>query len=117
VVWLNAEGKKMSDEEWNSFHRCLEVFISGHLTDINGEIIQDNFFMLCFNAHHEAVDFRLPVIGSDAKWEKIIDTADENGFVSPVEIVGQFDLADRSLAILRLKSFHDLDTSTVMEAL
>jgi glycogen operon protein len=118
VVWLNAEGKKMSDEEWNSFHRCLEVFISGHLTGINGEIIQDNFFMLCFNAHHEAVNFSLPVIGSDTKWERILDTTDENGFVSMTEpVVDQFNLASRSLAILRLKSFNDLDCSSVMKAL
>jgi glycogen operon protein len=88
------------------------------LTGINGEIIQDNFFMLCFNAHHEAVDFRLPAIGSDAKWERILDTADENGFVSGTEpIIDQFTLASRSLAVLRLKSFNDLDCSAVMKAL
>lgn len=118
VVWLNAEGKKMSDDEWNALHRNLEVFISGHLTGINGEIIQDNFFMLCFNAHHEAVDFRLPAIGSDARWERVLDTADENGFVSGTEpIIDQFTLASRSLAVLRLKSFNDLDCSAVMKAL
>jgi glycogen operon protein len=118
VVWLNAEGKKMTDDEWNSLHRCLEVFISGHLTGINGEIIQDDFFMLCFNALHEQVNFRLPVIGSETKWERILDTADENGFVSGTEpIINQFALAGRSLAVLRLKSFNDLDCSAVMAAL
>jgi isoamylase len=118
VVWLNAEGKKMNDDEWNSLHRCLEVFISGHLTGINGEIIQDDFFMLCFNAHHEQVNFCLPAIGSETKWERILDTADENGFVSGTEpIVNQFALAGRSLAVLRLKSFNDLDCSAVMAAL
>jgi len=118
VVWLNAEGKKMNDDEWNSLHRCLEVFISGHLTGINGEIIQDDFFMLCFNAHHEPVNFRLPVIGSETKWERILDTADENGFVSGTEpIINQIALAGRSLAVLRLKSFNDLDCSAVMAAL
>ncbi len=117
VAWLNAEGKKMNDDEWNALHHCLEVFISGHLTGINGEIIQDNFFMLCFNAHHESVNFRLPAIGSETKWERILDTADENGFVSGTEpVINQFALAGRSLSVLRLISFNDLDCSAVMAA-
>jgi pullulanase/glycogen debranching enzyme len=73
--------------------------------------------MLCFNAHHESVNFRLPAIGSETKWERILDTADENGFVSGTEpVINQFALAGRSLSVLRLISFNDLDCSAVMAA-
>jgi isoamylase len=114
VIWLNAEGKHMTDEEWNSFHRCMEVFLSGYLTGINGQVIQDDFFLICFNAHHEPVTFTLPVIGAKSRWERVLDTAEEEGFVPPNEIIQNIKLEGRSLVILRLKTAEDLDRSTVM---
>lgn len=37
----------------NSAGRCQGVFLSGCLTGINGQVIQDDVFLICFNAHHE----------------------------------------------------------------
>ena len=105
----------MTDEEWNSNHRCMEVFLSGHLTGIDGQIIHDDFFLICFNAHHEPVTFTLPEIGAEAKWERLLDTADEDGFLStPSDVPGKFDVEARSLSILRLKAPESLDRSSVM---
>jgi glycogen operon protein len=115
VIWLNAEGKTMTDAEWNSHHRCMEVFLSGHLTGIDGGIIHDDFFLICLNAHHEKVTFALPAIGIDAKWERLLDTADEDGFLPPQSDISQkFEVEGRSLSILRLKAPESLDRASVM---
>jgi hypothetical protein len=112
---VNADGKKMTDAEWNSSHRSLEVFLSGHMKGVNGAIIQDGFFLICLNAHHEPTYFKLPVIGSDAKWELVLDTIREEGFVQEtVPVAEQFQLQGRSLAIVRWKPGQRMDLSKVM---
>jgi len=115
VAWLNGAGKPMTDEEWNSSHKCLEVFLNGYLRGINGEIIQDDFFLICVNAHHEEVSFVLPLIGSQSKWDYILDTTMESGFTSDAgQITDKLTLGGRSLVLLRLNTTEDLDRSAVM---
>jgi glycogen operon protein len=85
VLWFNADGSEMTDEHWNkSFIRCIGVVFVGFAEDIRdyfGQPIKDDTFMLLFNAHHEPVKFLLA--GREGvKWEKIIDTADEAGFLA-----------------------------------
>jgi isoamylase len=115
VIWLNSGGKPMTDEEWNSCHRCMGVFLSGHLKGSDGKIISDDFFLVCFNAHHEPVSFSLPVISAGAKWERLLDTAHEEGFLpTPGDVSEKFDVEARSLSILRLKAPESLDRASVM---
>lgn len=116
VIWLNAEGKKMTDKEWDSCHRCMEVFLSGHLTGIQGEIIHDDFFLICINAHHESVTYHLPALGAQAKWERVLDTAIEEGFLpTKDEVFEKVSIEGRSLTVLRLKEPEKLNRAAVMD--
>jgi glycogen operon protein len=118
VKWLNPTGRKMRDDEWNVDHnRCLGIFLSGYLMGINGKIIEDDFYLLCFNAHHEPVPFVLPA-GVETEWEFVLDTADEKGFVrdrTPPK--GQIILEGRSMMVLRLRPPAALERSTIMDRL
>ena len=53
IMWLNPDGREMSDEEWNnSFARCLGVYLAGEVLeerDERGRTIADN--MLAQAAH------------------------------------------------------------------
>jgi isoamylase len=104
VKWLNCSGRKMTDEEWNgdSTH-ALGIFLSGFLNGMDGERIEDDFFLLCLNAWHEPVDFLLPA-GIPTDWTWVIDTTDEEGFVlerpTPKE---KLTLSGRSLCVLRTR--------------
>jgi glycogen operon protein len=82
IVWLKPDGAEMTDEEWDQhFARCLGVYLSGMgltETDARGRPLVDDDFVVLFNAHHEPIDFRLPLIGR-GDWESVLDTGVEAG--------------------------------------
>jgi glycogen operon protein len=47
-------------------------------TDARGRPLVDDDFVVLFNAHHEPIDFRLPLIGR-GDWESVLDTGVEAG--------------------------------------
>ena len=90
IVWLKPEGGEMTDDEWNQhFAHCLGVYLAGEAlteTDQRGHPLRDQNFLLLFNAHHEAIPFRLP--GQPVtRWHALVDTAFEDGLA----IGGTFD--------------------------
>jgi glycogen operon protein len=84
IVWLDPNGSEMTDLQWReSFARSLGVFLSGRaLNEQNerGQIVIDSDFLLLVNAHHEQVDFDIPMQPADARWVLRLDTADPSGF-------------------------------------
>jgi isoamylase len=88
IMWLNRSGLEMSNEEWDSDHtRCLGVMLSGNMgdvTDYYGNPIRDDTFLLCFNAHHDPVEFVLPQT-RNMSWKLVLDTSCEEGFVDKAE--------------------------------
>ena len=103
IGWLKPDGTEMSDQEWDSdFARCLGVFLSGDaLTehDHRGRPLRDENFLVMFNAHHDAVPFRLPA-SRRGRWQLLIDTADaaegERSYLGD----DTYPLTGRSLALL-----------------
>jgi isoamylase len=111
VTWLRPDGAEMSEENWRDGNaRALGLLLSGeaglmHLTE-RGEQEPDDTFYLVLNAAHEDVSFTLPAVARDGRWEAIIDTAEEQGFVAgsasrPGERV---QVGARSLRLLVLAS-------------
>ncbi|EDY17538.1 glycogen debranching enzyme GlgX [Chthoniobacter flavus Ellin428] len=108
LLWFNADGSEMTEEHWNrSFIRCIGVVLVGFAEDIRdyyGKPVHDDTFMLLFNSHHEAVDFVIP--GREkVVWERIIDTADEAGFVAQPTTHPSGDelpLEPRSMSVFKL---------------
>ena len=86
IVWLNPDGREMSDEEWSQhFARCLGVYLSGadlDEVDDQGNPVQDDDFLLVVNAHHEDISFRLPETAREDDWLCVLDTAFEQGLAT-----------------------------------
>jgi glycogen operon protein len=84
IVWLDPNGSEMTEQQWReSYARTLGVFLSGRaLNEQNerGQIVIDSDFLLLVNAHHEQVDFDIPMQPADARWVLRFDTADPAGF-------------------------------------
>jgi len=77
IHWFGPDGKEMRVKEWNvSFAKSLGMLLSGDAIpdlDLQGRTITDDTFLLLFNAHWEAVPFRLPRAPHD-EWSLLFDT-------------------------------------------
>jgi isoamylase len=105
VLWLRPDGKQMTDEEWDQgWQRCLGVFLNGHTlgdVNLNAQPVMDDDFLLLLNCHYEPVDFSVPELESDRKWEFVFDTRN-SAFSAPGNSVRAGEivtLVERSLVL------------------
>ncbi|MFM8320179.1 MAG: glycogen debranching protein GlgX [Chloroflexota bacterium] len=106
IGWFTPDGAEMGEAHWQvSFAKSLAVFLHGkgiHTPDRHGERVIDCCFYLMFNAHHEALPFRLPVSDEFTHWECVIDTSASGLDGERVVLSGQEVLVEaRSLVVLR----------------
>lgn len=78
IAWFQPDGSQMTPDSWNTdFARSIAVFLNGQgLNAINSEgekVIDDNFYLI-FNAHTEAVGYKLPPAEYCKEWKVVIDT-------------------------------------------
>jgi glycogen operon protein len=78
IGWFTPAGAEMSGGDWQAgFAKSLGVFLNGSAIptpDERGERIIDDSFYVMFNAHHEAVEFRLPAAAWGERWTEVLDT-------------------------------------------
>ncbi len=108
IAWFLPEGTEMSDEHWSeAYAKSLGVFLNGegiHSRNEQGERIVDHSYYLMFNGHYESVEFIIPEKKWGSKWQKILDTSVEEGFVDEgkkqYEAQTRIDVTSRSVVIL-----------------
>ncbi|HOB50906.1 MAG TPA: glycogen debranching protein GlgX [Mycobacterium sp.] len=87
ISWFRPDGTEMSDADWDSgFGKSVAVYLNGQgIPDLDprGRRITDDSFLLCFNAHHEPIEFTLPPAEFGPAWRPVVDTA-----VAPDEVAG-----------------------------
>ncbi len=110
VLWLRPDGRQMTDEEWDQgWQKCIGVFLNGHTlgdVNLNAQPVMDDDFLLLLNCHYEPVDFSIPELESDRKWEVVFDTRDA-AFSESGKSVGageSIQLIERSLVLLRARN-------------
>lgn len=78
IAWFQPHGAEMSEESWNhGFAKSVGVYLNGsgiHAVGPKGEQIVDDNFYVIFNAHHEAMLFKLPPQKFAAQWIKVLGT-------------------------------------------
>ena len=106
IGWFRPDGAAMSEEDWRvGFAKSLGIFMNGEAIstlDQFGERVVDDSFYLLFNAHHGAVEFRLPHALFGKRWLKELDTAEPEELTTvTVEAGGCVRVEGRSLLLLR----------------
>ena len=107
ISWLRPQGTHMTDEDWTAgFAKSLMVFLNGAAIAgrrPRGERIEDNSFLLLFNAHHEDMAFRLPGDDYGAAWSGVVDTAaaDDSEAEGAEPAGSELKVRARSLRVLR----------------
>jgi glycogen operon protein len=107
IAWLTPAGEPMTDHDWQAgFAKSLGVFLNGEAItepDPRGRPVEDDSFLLLFNAHSEPVEFVLPGPEYGERWEFALDTADPRaiGERPRVKARDQVTAVSRSLTVLR----------------
>jgi glycogen operon protein len=95
ISWFAPDGSEMSDEDWDSgFGKSVSVYLNGNgIPDLDqrGQRVTDDSFVLCFNAHHEPIEFTMPPKEFGPAWVTVIDTAVGSGDSSDVTPIGAGD--------------------------
>ena len=79
VWWFRADGRKMTSRDWQHGEAVLGMFLNGQAIVTpgpRGEEVEDDSFVLLFNAHAEDRVFKLPRRRMGARWELELCTAD-----------------------------------------
>jgi glycogen operon protein len=77
IAWFTPEGQQMAQQDWQAANvKALVVFLNGSAISEpgdHGERISDDSFLLMFNAHHEPLEFVVPVTYGK-QWQVVVDT-------------------------------------------
>ncbi|AMY19312.1 MULTISPECIES: glycogen debranching protein GlgX [Nocardiaceae] len=106
IAWLTPAGEEMTEADWDSgFGKSLAVFLNGEgipEPDARGNRVVDDTFYLCFNAHHEPLDFTTVDGEYASEWTVALDTAVSTGVRDTVVAAGKsVRVQARSLLVLR----------------
>jgi len=109
VAFFTPSGSEMTDDDWNAaFGKSVAVYLNGHgIPDLDerGQRVVDDSFVLCFNAHHDAIEFALPPAQFGSRWRLILDTASGLATVdaetAPLEAEATVTVEGRALTVFR----------------
>jgi glycogen operon protein len=80
VWWFRTDGRRMTQRDWTAAEtKTLGVFLNGaeiRARTTQGEEIEDDSFLLLFNAHFEPVVFTLPTRRFGAWWQVELATGE-----------------------------------------
>jgi glycogen operon protein len=80
MVWFRHDGEEMTDDDWETgFARSVGVYMSGdtiRATDLYGERMTDDTFVVVFNASELDLPWVLPDATWGRRWVVDLDTAD-----------------------------------------
>ncbi|WP_018297046.1 glycogen debranching protein GlgX [Corynebacterium lubricantis] len=84
IAWLVPDGKLMTQEDWDfAFGKALMVYLNGTAIrepNDRGQRIEDDSFIMMFNAHYEAIEFTIPARNLGSKWQLLVDTSEKTGY-------------------------------------
>ncbi|MDX2380642.1 MAG: glycogen debranching enzyme, partial [Acidimicrobiia bacterium] len=107
MEWFRPDGSPMIDDDWAvGYARSLAVFLNGHAittTGPRGERIDDDSFLLMFNADADPIDFVVPNGLGGSRWVVELDTADAHHVASPTTAAPVTELV--SNAVIELSAW------------
>jgi isoamylase len=78
IAWFTPQGAAMTDQDWSAgFAKSLMVFLNGAAIagrGPRGERIEDDSFLLLFNAYEGAVKFTIGSVDGARRWFARVDT-------------------------------------------
>ena len=108
IVWLNADGKEMLPEDWDSgFGRSIGVFLNGdgiRGVDSRGRRITDVNFLLSSTPTTTTWTSRCPPDEYAPTWDVVIDTAGEYADTQVLDAGASLGVSGKAMVVLRAHS-------------
>jgi glycogen operon protein len=105
IGWFTPDGSEMTEEDWDSgFGRAIAVYLNGQGipgTDMRGQQVVDDSFLLCFSAHDEPIDFRVPPEDYCSAWQVVLDTMRPDDGEVVVRAGEHIPVGPRALVVLQ----------------
>jgi isoamylase len=105
--WFRTDGRRMTQRDWEhgDLHH-VGLFLNGEefpYLDARGERIEDDSFLLLFNAHHEDVEFKLPNARYGASWDLELSSAEPEAEPGAWDVParGSVKVIARSVVVLK----------------
>jgi isoamylase len=102
--WFRPDGRRMTQHDWNAGAQRLGFFLNGEelaAPGPGGERVEDDSFLLLFNASGEDTAFNLPARRFGRQWRLVFQTVDPAADSLTVGARAEVQVAARSLALLR----------------
>jgi glycogen operon protein len=104
--WFRPDGRRMTQGDWSGGARRLGFFLNGEgitAPGPGGERVEDDSFLLLFNASAEDSAFTLPSRRFGKHWALVFDTFDPDVAAGSriVDAGSELVIASRSLTLLR----------------
>jgi isoamylase len=106
VWWFRPDGRKMTRRDWQTGEPVLGMFLNGAEIPTpgpQGEDIEDDSFVLLFNAHGEDRSFMLPRPRFGSQWELELSTADPGAEPGSARFGARTEVTVPARSILLLK--------------
>ena len=106
VWWFRTDGRRMTGRDWEHGEAVLGMFLNGEAIEARGprgEEVEDDSFVLLFNAHAEDRTFKLPRPRMGARWELELCTADPDAQPgrASYEAQSEINVTRHSITILK----------------
>jgi glycogen operon protein len=105
--WFRTDGRRMTQRDWEQgdLHH-VGLFLNGEefpYLDVRGERIEDDSFLLLFNAHFEDIEFRLPNARYGASWDLELSSSEPEAERAAWNVAarGTVQLVARSVVVLK----------------
>jgi isoamylase len=86
ITWVTPSGKEATTADWNNpAGLSLGYVLSGAAGEFftpGGQRDIDESFLVMMSAHHDALDFQVPLLPAPLAWEPLVDTATPSGRVT-----------------------------------
>jgi glycogen operon protein len=104
VWWFRPDGRRMTQKDWQNPHtHTLGVFLNGkeiRSRTAEGREIEDDSFLLLFNAYGETITFTLPTRRFGTRWQVELATG-EGAPEGAVSARSEVQVQGRSIVLLR----------------
>ncbi|HEY8720079.1 glycogen debranching protein GlgX [Pengzhenrongella sp.] len=104
IAWFNPSGETMRREGWQVTHaRAVMAFLNGEAInepDLRGEPIEDDSFLIIFNASDQDIDFTMPAAKYGLEWTCVLDTDHNLDNEQTVAAAAVINVSERSTVVL-----------------